>query len=179
LAANQRCAEGSCRRQGRVSDGDQYSKTATVSITVSPVNDQPVATPANVSSVEDTPKNITLEGSDPEDDPLTFAIVAQPQYGTMGSISVTGTTTATVAYTSAANYSGPDGFTFRVNDGLEDSVPATVSISVQSANDAPVADPQSVSTAEETALTITLSPAGTTTGTPSLLTSQPTRHTGP
>ena len=140
----------------RVSDGDQFSNTATVSITVNPVNDQPIAASANVSSVEDTPKNITLRGSDPEGDPLTFDIVTPPQHGTISSLSVTGTTTATGAYTPAANFNGSDSFTFRVNDGLENSVSATGSISVQSANDTPVADPQSVSTPEDTALIITL-----------------------
>ena len=140
----------------RVSDGDQFSSSATVLITVNPVNDQPAATPVNVSTVEDTSTSITLEGNDPEGDPLTFDIVTPPQHGTIGSLSVTGTTTATGTYTPAANFNGSDSFTFRVNDGLVDSVSATVSISVQSANDTPVADPQSVSTAEDTVLTVTL-----------------------
>ena len=132
----------------RVSDGDQYSNTANVSITVSPTNDQPVATPATVSTIKYATKNITLAGSDPEGVSLTFAIVTQPQYGTVGSVSVTSTTTATVAYTPTDSYSGSDSFTFKVNDGLSDSDPATVSIYVQSATD-PVITPADDASASE------------------------------
>ena len=64
-----------------------------------------------------------------------------------------------MTYTPAANYNGPDSFTFTVNDGTVDSNVATVSITVSAVNDAPVADDQSVTTAEDTAKAITL--AGT------------------
>ena len=45
-----------------------------MSITVTPVNDDPVATPQNVSTAEDTAKVVTLAGTDVDiDDDLTFA----------------------------------------------------------------------------------------------------------
>src|SRR5207247_6339615 len=61
-----------------------------------------------------------------------------------------------VTYTPAANYSGPDSFTFKANDGGLDSNIATVTISVTAVNDAPVASDQSVTTDEDTAKAITL-----------------------
>jgi hypothetical protein len=44
-----------------------------------------------------------------------------------------------VTYTPHPNYNGPDSFSFRVNDGALDSAPATVAITVNAVNDAPVA----------------------------------------
>ncbi len=108
----------------RVSDGAAFSNTATVSITVTAVNDPPAANPQSVATPEDTPRSITLTGSDPDGDPLSFAIGTPPAHGTL-----TGTP-PNVTYTPAADYTGPDSFTFTVNDGTVTSAPATVSITV-------------------------------------------------
>ena len=48
------------------------SNVATVSLTITAVNDAPVATPQSVTTAEDTPKQITLGGADIENDALTF-----------------------------------------------------------------------------------------------------------
>ncbi len=134
----------------RVWDGAAFSNTATVSITVTPVNDPPVANPQSVTTPEDTPRLITLTGSDPDGDPLTFAIGTPPAHGAL-----TGTP-PNVTYTPAAGYAGPDSFTFTVNDGTVTSAPATVSITVSSVNQPPVANPQAVTTPEDTPKAITL-----------------------
>ncbi len=68
--------------------------------------------------------NITLSGSDVDSSPLTYAIAAQPVHGTVALVGTTAT------YTPALNYNGPDSFTFKVNDGALDSLPATVTITV-------------------------------------------------
>ena len=70
---------------------------------------------------------------------------APPAHGTLSG------TAPNLTYTPAANYNGADSFTFKVNDGTVDSAAATVSITVTAVNDAPVADAQSVTTAEDTA----------------------------
>ena len=59
-------------------------------------NNPPTADPQSVTTAEDTPKLITLTGSDPDNDPLTFSIVDQPQHGTLSAI-----TPATAKQTSA------------------------------------------------------------------------------
>ena len=131
------------------SDGAATSNVATVSINVAPVNDAPTATGQSVSTPEDTPRAITLGGSD-VDSSLTFSVVAGPGNGTLSG------TPPNVTYTPAGNFNGSDSFTFKANDGSLDSNVATVSITVSPVNDAPLANSQSVSVAENTSLPITL-----------------------
>ncbi len=59
----------------------------------------------------------------------------------------------TFTYTPAANYSGPDGFSYKANDGTVDSGPAVVSITVSNANDGPVAVNDTATTPEDTSVT--------------------------
>jgi hypothetical protein len=83
---------------------------------------------------EDTPVGITLTGSDPDEDPLTFSVIAPPSNGTLGG------TAPDLTYTPNADYNGSDSFTFKANDGSVDSNTATVSITVNPIDDAPVAN---------------------------------------
>lgn len=95
------------------------------------VNTPPTATPQTVSTTEDTPVDITFEGTDSDGDSLSFRIAQPPSNG---AISGNG---ATVTYTPSPNYTGSDSFTFVSNDGAEDSLPAVVNIVVTGTNDAP------------------------------------------
>lgn len=121
-----------------------------VLITVNRENHPPVANSLSVTNLEDTPIDLVLTGSDPDGDPLTASVVQHPQFGAL-----TGTP-PNLRYTPAADYFGPDSFTFKVTDGALESGIATVSITVLPVNDAPVAEGQSLSTPEDTSLTITL-----------------------
>jgi subtilisin len=114
-------------------DGAADSNTATVSITVSPVNDPPVADYQTVNTDEDTPVAITLTGSDPDADLLTFSVVSEPSHGALSG------TPPDLTYTPDPDYSGPDSFDFVANDGQMDSNLATVSITVGPVNDLPSA----------------------------------------
>ena len=133
-----------------VNDGLTDSEEATVTIAVVPVNDAPVVETQSVTIVEDTPKSITLSGTDIDGDPLTYNIVTQPLHGSLSD------SAPNVTYTPVANYNGSDSFTFKVNDGTIDSSTATVTITITSVNDAPIADDQDVSTAEDTAKEIVI-----------------------
>jgi hypothetical protein len=125
------------------SDAIGQETTGTVTITVNPVNDPPSAIGQTVSTNEDTAKAITLSGSDLETsvENLAYAIVSQPSHGTLSGSGRNWT------YTPAANYNGPDSFTFRVTDrgdpdgsgaGAATSSPATVTTNVTAVNDPPV-----------------------------------------
>ncbi len=131
-------------------DGVLTSTEATVGITVLVVNSPPVANPQSVTVVEDTPKLITLGGSDPDGGTPNLVVATPPSHGTLSGLS------PNLTYTPHADYSGPDSFTFTANDGELTSGEATVTINVTSVNDAPTAIPQSVAGTEGVALPIVL-----------------------
>jgi hypothetical protein len=112
-----------------------------------PANVAPVAsaTPNPAVTNEDTPVQITLTGTDTNDDPLTFTITDPPDHGTLSAVSApdcspVNTCTASVTYTPAPNYNGADFFKFKVNDGTVDSAEETVNITVNTVNDLSVSD---------------------------------------
>ena len=90
-----------------------------------PVNERPVANNQSVIVQFNTATPITLTGGDANGDPLTFTVVTSPGHGTLSG------TPPNVTYTPNANFTGPDSFTFKVNDGQLDSTVATVSLDVQ------------------------------------------------
>lgn len=117
-------------------DGELAGNTATVTITVNPVNDAPVAEDQSVTTPEDTAIEIIMEATDIDLDTLIYSIVEGltegPDHGTLGVVSGN-----KVTYTPNANYYGTDKFTFRASDGTYSDT-ATVTITVTSVNDAPV-----------------------------------------
>ena len=135
----------------KVNDGTTDSNIATVSITVNPVNDTPIANNQSVTTPEDTPIAITLVATDVDLNPLTYTIVTPPAHGTLTAVVGAG-----VTYTPDANYVGPDSFSFKANDGTVDSNVATVSINVTEVNEPPVANNQSVVTDEDVSVAIAL-----------------------
>jgi hypothetical protein len=135
----------------KVNDGTVDSGIATVSLSISVGNVAPTALAQTVSATEDTAKAITLAGSDPESSPLSYAVVTNPTKGTLAG------TPPNLTYTPQLNYTGPDSFTFRVNDGTANSSAATVTINVAAVNDAPVATPRSVTTPRNTSVAVVLS----------------------
>lgn len=124
------------------------SVLATVSISVKPVNAPPVGYDQAVAMAEDTAKSLTLTGSDADSDPLTFSVVGGPSHGTLSG------TAPNLTYTPAPNYYGADSFTFKVNDGRDDSGTATVSIAVNAVNDAPVASADAATTRKSIAVNV-------------------------
>ena len=127
-------------------DGALDSNVATVSLTVTPVNDAPVAHDAGTRPRPRTlPVAGTLVAADVDSPTLTFRVVTGP---THGSVTVVG---ATFTYVPALNFNGVDCFTYIANDGSLDSNVATVSLTVTPVNDAPVARDLSFTSAEDTA----------------------------
>jgi gliding motility-associated-like protein len=152
-------------------DGSLTSNEATVTITVNPINDAPIANAQNVTTTEDTPKIITLTGSDVEGSALTYQIVSSPAHGTLD---VAG---SSITYTPSINYTGSDAFTFRVNDGTTNSGNATVAITVTPINDAPTASDQNLTTNEDIPLAITLTAADVENSLTYAITQPPTNGT--
>src|SRR6185503_13219793 len=138
----------------KANDGQADSGIVTVSISVTGVNDAPVALNDSFTTAEDTTLNVAAPGvlsndSDLDGDTLSAVLMNGPTNG-----SLTWNTNGSFSYVPAANYNGPDSFTYKANDGQADSGIATVSISITGVNDAPVALNDSFTTAEDTTLNV-------------------------
>ncbi len=97
-------------------------------------SDGPSATASLVETDEDTPLVVTLSGSDPEDQALSFAIAVAPP-ASEGTASLEGDR---VLFVPAPDFSGETQLEFTVNDGETTSENAVVSITVVPVNDPPV-----------------------------------------
>ena len=141
----------------KANDGTADSNTVTVSITVNAVNDAPVVANDSYTTNEDTVLVVTaLQGvlaNDTDVDTIPTELVALqltgPAHGTL-TLNPNGSFT----YTPSANYFGSDSFTYKVNDGTSDSNEATVTITVNSINDAPLAADDGFTVAEGGTLNI-------------------------
>ncbi len=127
-------------------DGSAPSAPATVTVSVTPVNDPPVAADDATSTLEDTSVLVNVVGNDHDIDGPTIAVsaVADPPHG---SASVTSATEVT--YTPDINFNGVDTFTYTLSDGSLTST-ATVTVTVTAQNDGPIAANDSATTTEDT-----------------------------
>jgi len=139
----------------KLNDSHVDSNLATVTLTVTPVNDAPVATDTALTLAEDATGMIDLLSpvNDVEGDRLVSAIVNGPAHGSLSQ-----NTDGSWIYTPVANYNGSDSFTYKVNDGALDSNLATVLLTVTPVNDAPTTGDQSLSTDEDTPISGSLLP---------------------
>jgi VCBS repeat-containing protein len=138
--------------QYTLSDGHGGTDTATVNVTITPVNDAPVANNDIPSVQEDTPVtiNVLSNDSDVDGDVLTVTLLTQPTHGT-----AVLNPDKTVTYTPELNYSsGTDTFTYSVSDGHGGTDPATVFLNVIPVNDPPVAVTDSAAVDEDSSVTI-------------------------
>ncbi len=82
----------------------------------------------------DTPTPVTLTATDMQNDPLTYTVVTPPTHGTLSGAA------PNLTYTPDTGYRGDDAFTFRANDGSEDSATATVRLTVAAQQNVTVKD---------------------------------------
>jgi len=110
----------------------------------------PVSQDMNVSTAEDTAINITLAGSDPEGESLTYTILEVNN--------ATVTLNGNVAnYAPNANFNGTDTFTYKANDGTTDSNVATVTMTVSGEDDNPNTQNAAATTDEDVEVILQLS----------------------
>ena len=137
-----------------VTDNNGGTGTATVRLTVRPVNDAPTARDNAYDATEDQPLRIDGPGvlgndTDPENNRLRALLDTPPSNGT-----VTLLPDGSFVYVPNENFNGQDSFTYRANDDLADSNVATVTINVAPANDPPRAQPDTATTAEDAPTTV-------------------------
>lgn len=128
-----------------VNDGTTDSVAATVSITVTAVNDPPVADDDVATTHEDAPVvtiDVLANDTDADDDRLTVISAGQGGNG-----SVTINTDSTMSYVPNANFCGTDAFSYTVSDGKGQTDTAKVKVTVKAVNDAPVITSKPITTA--------------------------------
>ena len=136
-----------------VSDGTATA-TATVTVTITPANRAPVARADAFSPTEDVaftapPPGVLANDTDADGDALTAVLDRDVANGTLV-LRANGSFT----YTPDPDFNGSDSFAYRASDGEVTSAPATVTLTVAAANDAPTAQPNAYATAEDTPLTV-------------------------
>ena len=109
--------------------------------------DDAIATDENVTVIG------TLLASDLDGDPLTFRIT---ENGALGVVAITDPMTGAFTYTPNENVNGEDAFRFVANDGVSDSAPATVTVTINPVNDPPVAQDDAATTDEDNAVAISV-----------------------
>jgi VCBS repeat-containing protein len=124
----------------KVSDGSLFSNVATVSITVSPVNDAPVAVPDAYAVAEGGTLNVAAPGvltndTDVDSPSLTAVLVSSPTHASSFTLNADGSFT----YVHDGSETLTDTFTYKANDGTSYSNVATVVITITPSNDAPTA----------------------------------------
>ena len=114
-----------------ISDGNGGTASATVHVTVTNVNDPPVANADAYTMDQDTTLTVAAPGvlandSDVDGDALTAAHYTAPSHGTLS-----GNANGGFTYTPNSHFTGTDTFTYQANDGTVDSPAATVTITVR------------------------------------------------
>ncbi|MEJ5992767.1 Ig-like domain-containing protein, partial [Ramlibacter sp. PS3R-8] len=145
---------GTASYEYAISDGNGGTSTATVTINVTPLQDAPTANNDTAATTEDTPVSIplaTLAGNDtdPDGDTLTVTAVGNPVGGT---VSIVG---GNAVFTPNPNFTGAATFEYTVSDGNGGTDTATVTVNVTAAQDAPTANADAFSTAEDTPVVMT------------------------
>src|SRR3989449_2035508 len=111
----------------------------------------PVAVNDSFATDEDTALTITAPGvldndTDIDSPALTAVVVTGPSHGAL-TLNANGSFT----YTPAADFNGPDSFTYKANDGQADSNVATVALTINPGNDPPEAGNGRLADDEDTA----------------------------
>lgn len=137
----------------KCNDGGADSNVGTVTVPIVG-NHPPTANNGSMSAASGQQTGCSLSYSHADtSQTLTFSIVSQPAHG---SVSCGGTSSAT--YTSAPGYAGGDSFTWKCNDGIDDSNIATINITVNGS--VPVPQNQTTAVRKDTATDIAVSYTG-------------------
>jgi len=121
-AANQ---SGTAKITLTVIDDSGSATTETFLVTVTPVNDAPVAANGNLTVAGTQPTSGVLTATDSDSGSLTYSIVTPP---TKGSLTITNPATGAYLYTPNPGSNGIDSFQFVASDGIATSNPATVTV---------------------------------------------------
>jgi subtilisin family serine protease len=130
-------------------DTNGFTSTANVVIRIKPVDYPPVAGDMDLSVKKNASVDLAYQGKDIENERLSFRVVQGPDHGELWSYPTVAT------YYPAKGFFGSDSFTYVANDGAQDSLPATVRITIVNSNNPPVAVSQDLLTKTNRSIFIT------------------------
>lgn len=111
----------------KANDGKVNSNLATITVTITPLNDPPVAHNGSLATTEGVAVAGILSAADPDSTLLTYFVVNN---GAKGVVNITNSITGAYSYTPNTNISGVDSFTFMASDGVVSSNIATVVVTI-------------------------------------------------
>ncbi|BAS59688.1 hemagglutinin/hemolysin-like protein [Leptolyngbya boryana NIES-2135] len=155
-----------------ISDGKGGTSTATVNLTITGVNDGPIALADSSTTNEDTSATLTVLSNDSDvdtGDTLSVthvngtSITSGSTITLISGAKVTLNSTGTFTYNPNGKFdylgtgkSATDSFTYTISDGKGGTSTATATLTITGVNDGPVATADSTTTDEDTAITVTV-----------------------
>ena len=128
-----------------ISDGQGGTDTATVAVTVDPINDAPIASDDTATVAEDGSVliDVLANDSDADGDGLTIT-------GVSGAVNGTASIEAgQLRYVPDADFNGVETLSYTISDGQGGTDTATVAVTVDPINDAPIASDDTATVAED------------------------------
>ncbi|MFS3927021.1 tandem-95 repeat protein, partial [Priestia flexa] len=132
-----------------ISDGQGSIALSVITITVTPVDDSPIApNEIMISTLEETPVTSQIVATDPEGLPLTYAIEDVPLNGT-----VTIDNNGVFTYTPNENFTGGDTFTVRITDSGGNFIITNILVTVIPVEQPPIVPNYSITTLQNQTVT--------------------------
>ena len=131
-------------------DLDQTPNSITVDVTAR--NDAPIANGDSLTVARNaaaTAVNVLVNDTDVDGDTLTITAASTPSKGV---VAITGGGSG-LTYRPTTNATGGDSFTYDISDGHGGTASATVTVTINASNTAPVAVPDSITVLEDAAAT--------------------------
>ena len=131
-----------------VSDNNGAEATANLQVTISPINDAPIANADSITIIEDataTLINVLSNDTDIDGDTLTLSSASSD----IGSVSIVN---SQIQYTPAENNNGTATVSYTITDGTQ-SASGILTVTITSVNDTPVANPDTATILEDAAPT--------------------------
>ena len=119
-----------------ITDSQGESSTSLVTITLTGVNDDPLAADDLLVTDEDTPLVLNVLANDTDPDVSAVLTVTETTQGSNGTVVIMDNQ---VEYTPAPDFNGSDSFTYTISDEHGATSVATVNVTVNEVNDPPVA----------------------------------------
>lgn len=132
-------------------------------LTIDPRNDAPTANNISLSLDEDDEAGVVLEGQDVDSTPIEYIVITGPSSGLLlkDGVAFSGYPSSVgdigrLTFRPEQDFDETDAFVYKTSDGALESEPATVAITVNPVNDAPIANPYPARLDEDTILSLVL-----------------------